>query len=89
MNLKEYQNVVENFLVERNGTGSLESEADFLAGASVFYSLLNQSDKIPPMWVICPASGRSIVEELGFKKEFDGMVTIKIDQEEYGKYRDA
>mgnify|MGYP003151475445 CR=1 FL=1 len=83
MNLKEYQHEVENFLVERNETGSLESEADFLAGASVFYSLLNESNKIPPMWIICPMSGRSVVEELGFKKEPDGMVTIKIDQEEH------
>ena len=83
INLKEYQYEVQNSLIDRNENGSLESEADFLAGASVVYSMLNESNKIPPMWIICPMSGRSVVEELGFKKESDGFVTIKIDQEEH------
>ena len=78
MNLKGYQEMVEHFLVERSENASLESEADFIAGASVAYSVLDQSEKIPPMWIICPASGRSLVEELGYKKGPDGMVTIKI-----------
>ena len=83
INLKEYQYEVEKLLLQRNENGSLESEADFIAGASIAFTHFDVWNKIPPMWILAPMSGRSVVEELGFKKESDGFVTIKIDQEEH------
>ena len=65
---------VERLLKQRSRFGVLESEADLIAGASAVMGLVNElcfesseddsMDIIPPMWFICPMSGRSIVEEL-------------------------
>ena len=72
-------------MVWRSKNGVLESEADFIAGASIAFAHFDVWSKIPPMWILAPMSGRSIIEELGFKKGPDYMVTIKIDQEEIAK----
>ena len=83
LEIKKYKHEVEKLLLQRNENGSLESEADFIAGASIAFTHFDVWNKIPPMWIMCPMSGRSIIEELGFKKGPENMVTIKIDQEEH------
>jgi len=65
---------VEATLKGRDITGALENECDYIAGAmavmqtinvELFNSTVDQSmDIIPPMWIICPASGRSLLDEL-------------------------
>lgn len=85
---KKYKQDVETLLLRRAEAGSLESEADFIAGASVAFAHFDVWNKIPPMWILAPISGRSVLEELGFDKNVDEsgyqMVTIKTNkQEEY------
>ena len=65
---------VTSLLRERHNSGALESEADFFAGAMLILSLVNREfygasyeesmDIVPPMWVIGPMSGRSLLEEV-------------------------
>tara|TARA_R100001244_G_scaffold43700_1_gene39194 strand:+ start:408 stop:659 length:252 start_codon:yes stop_codon:yes gene_type:complete len=60
-------------LEERKNSGALESEADFLAGAMFVLTIVNMEfyeatynksmDIVPPMWVLGPMSGRSVLEE--------------------------
>lgn len=60
-------------LGERKNLGALESEADFLAGAMFVLTIVNMEfyeatynksmDIVPPMWVLGPMSGRSVLEE--------------------------
>ena len=62
-----------SLLRERHNSGALESEADFFAGAMLILSLVNREfygasyeesmDIVPPMWVIGPMSGQSLLEE--------------------------
>ena len=82
LEIKRYKNEVEQILLQRDERGSLTSEADFIAGASIAFAHFNVWSKIPPMWILAPMSGRSIIEELGFKKDSDGMVTIKMEEHE-------
>ena len=65
---------VEALLKVRSSLGVIESEADIIAGVAVVMGLVNESffesskddamNIIPPLWFLCPMSGRSIVEEL-------------------------
>ena len=82
LEIKRYKNEVEQLLLQRDERGSLTSEVDFIAGASIAFAHFNVWSKIPPMWILAPMSGRSIIEELGFKKSSDGMVTIKMEEHE-------
>ena len=75
---KEAQDKVETLLLNREKYGSLESEADFLAGATIVMCLVNElffdgkndsgrdtsMNIVPPLWSIYPMCGRSLVEEL-------------------------
>ena len=79
---KKYKQDVESLLLRRAEAGSLESEADFIAGASVAFEHFNVWNKIPPMWILAPISGRSVLEELGYNKYYDSMVTIKMEKHE-------
>ena len=79
---KKYKQDVESLLLLRAEAGSLESEADFIAGASVAFEHFNVWNKIPPMWILAPISGRSVLEELGYDKYYDSMVTIKMEKHE-------
>ena len=68
------QKRIESLLKDRTRFNVIESEADVVSGASVIMGLVNESlfesskgdsmDIIPPLWLMAPMSGRSIVEEL-------------------------
>ena len=70
---------VESTLLARNHNGSLKSETDFIMGACAVMRVINMElykaseeesmDCIPPMWLLWPMSGRSIVNELEIKAE--------------------
>ena len=65
---------VERTLLSRDKMGTLKSEVDFIMGACSVMRVVNMylytasdetsMDCIPPMWLLYPMSGRSIVEEL-------------------------
>ena len=65
---------VEDTLKARDKSGALVNECDFLAGAMAVLSNINillygeTEDKsmgiIPPLWILYPMSGRSVVAEL-------------------------
>ena len=80
LGIKRYRKEVEQLLLQRDECGALTSEADFIAGASIAFAHFNKWNKVPPMWILAPMCGRSIIEELGFKKNSDGMVTIKMEE---------
>jgi len=83
LGIKRYRKEVEQLLLQREESGALTSEADFIAGASIAFVHFNKWNKVPPMWILAPMSGRSIIEELGFKKDSDGMVTIKMEEHDH------
>jgi len=68
---------VESTLLARNDNGTLRDETDFVTGACAVMRIVNMElygaseeesmNCIPPMWLLWPMSGRSIVEEI--KKE--------------------
>ena len=65
---------IEALLKARTRLGSLESECDVIAGASAVMGLVNEMffkashdnsmDIIPPLWILGPMSGRSVVRIL-------------------------
>ena len=68
------QKEVEAILLARDQNGVLKDEVDFLAGAITVLAWINHKlydvpfdDKmaiVPPMWMLYPIAGRSVVEEL-------------------------
>ena len=65
---------VEKVLLQRTDKGVCESEADYLVGAMVVLTMVNQKfygssheDSMsicPPIWTIYPMAGRSVAEEV-------------------------
>jgi len=65
---------VERTLLSRDKMKTLKSELDFVMGAVTVMRIVNMHlyctddeqsmDCVPPMWLLYPMSGRSIVEEL-------------------------
>ena len=68
---------VENTLIQRKNTSALKDECDFLAGAMTVLQQINihiyestEKDSmgiVPPMWLLLPMTGRSLLEELSNK----------------------
>ena len=77
--LQAIKEEVESTLLARHHNGSLKSEIDFIMGACAAMRIVNMKlyeadeetsmDCIPPMWLLWPMSGRSIVNELEIKAE--------------------
>ena len=71
---KIIQDEVERTLLSRDKMNTLKSELDFVMGAVTVMRIVNMHlyctddeqsmDCVPPMWLLYPMSGRSIVEEL-------------------------
>jgi len=71
---KIIQDEVERTLLSRDKMKTLKSELDFVMGAVTVMRIVNMHlyctddeqsmDCVPPMWLLYPMSGRSIVEEL-------------------------
>tara|TARA_Y100000361_G_scaffold45822_1_gene39652 strand:+ start:318 stop:566 length:249 start_codon:yes stop_codon:yes gene_type:complete len=68
---------VEDTLIQRKNTSALKDECDFLAGAMTVLQQINihiyestEEDSmgiVPPMWLLLPMCGRSVIEELSNK----------------------
>ena len=77
--LQSIKEEVESTLLARHHNGSLKSEIDFIMGACAAMRIVNMKlyeaseetsmDCIPPMWLLWPMSGRSIVNELEIKEQ--------------------
>lgn len=39
------------------------NQADFIAGASLIFAMIDRMDLVPPMWVIGVMAGRDVFEE--------------------------
>ena len=65
---------VEDTLKARDKSGALKDECDFLAGAMTVLGNINillygETEEqsmgiVPPLWILYPMSGRSVLEEL-------------------------
>ena len=74
---KTVKNKVESTLIARNKSTALNDECDFLAGAMTVLQQVNvllydstekeSMDIVPPMWILLPMSGRSVIKELSNK----------------------
>ena len=68
---------VEDTLKARDKSGALKDECDFLAGAMTVLQQVNMliydstekdsMEIVPPMWMLLPMCGRSVIEELSNK----------------------
>ena len=71
---KTIKDKVEHTLIKRKESSALKDECDFLVGAMTVLSQINillyestedmSMDIVPPMWMLLPMSGRSVIEEL-------------------------
>ena len=71
------QQRVEDTLKARDDSGALKDECDFLCGAMTVLGIVNQifydateeesMGVVPPLWILGPMSGRSVLEELSNK----------------------
>ena len=74
---KTIKDKVEHTLIKRKESSALKDERDFLVGAMTVLSQINillyertedmSMDIVPPMWMLLPMSGRSVIEELQSK----------------------
>lgn len=74
---KTVKGKVEDTLIARSESSALKDECDFLAGAMTVLQQINvllyestekeSMDIIPPMWMLLPMCGRSVIEELSNK----------------------
>lgn len=74
---KTIKDKVEHTLIKRKESSALKDECDFLVGAMTVLSQINillyestedmSMDIVPPMWMLLPMSGRSVIEELQSK----------------------
>ena len=60
----EYVKFVEDTLHERLKVGTLESEADFIAGAMVVFFSAKKQTTLPGSWVFLPMTGSIIKKEV-------------------------
>ena len=75
---KKVTDEVESTLLARHYNSTLKDETDFIMGACAVMRIVNMHlykateeesmDCIPPMWLLWPMSGRSIVNELEIKQ---------------------
>ena len=65
---------VEQVLIDRDRSGALKDECDYLVGAMTVLAQINvliyntpveeSMEIVPPIWMLGPMSGRSVLEEL-------------------------
>ena len=65
---------VEQVLIDRDRSGALKDECDYLVGAMTVLAHINvliyntpveeSMEIVPPIWMLGPMSGRSVLEEL-------------------------
>ena len=77
--VKAIKEEVEKTLLARDYNATLRDETDFIMGATAVMRIVNMElygateeesmNCIPPMWLLWPMSGRSIVNELKLKTD--------------------